>query len=292
MSKGGETHTQDLKTLNAAFKGYTDGSIDFYGDQIEAATGFTRRAFQTREVIWTDLIVEDDRLRTREIFIAALKGNKTYTRQYRIRDKAGAILWIQEWSQIVCSHTGQIDYITGIIVDITAAKTEELAMIERERRTGKYLTFTLGGEDYGIGLTAVREIVEILPITPVPHVSAAVKGVINLRGKVLPIVDLKERLGVEGESPGERRCIIVVEVARAEGTLLAGLLVDGVSDVLFIKGENIEDTPSTLSRSSTDYILGMAKIENRVRLLIDVSRTVGALDRPIEALSSRPDPLE
>jgi purine-binding chemotaxis protein CheW len=286
MSRSGGAHIQDLHSFNAAFKGYMDGSIDFYGDQIEAATGYRRQDFQSRQVIWTDLIVPEDRAPTREVFVAALKGNKTYTRQYRIRDKSGEVIWIQEWSQIVCAENGQIDHITGIIVDITEVKTEELARLESERRTGKYLNFTLGGEAYGVSLLKVREIIELVPITPVPNAPRSIKGVINLRGKVLPVMDLGERLEVTGERTGDRRCIIVVEVARAEGSMLSGLLVEGVSDVLFIKGDSIEDTPASLARSRTDYILGMAKIENRVRLLIDTDRTFRDLDLTAAGLSS------
>lgn len=285
MRGRGAFHIQNLKSFNVAFKGYIDGSIDFYGDQIETATGYSRQDFQSRKVIWTDLIVPEDRPRVKDIFVASLKGDKTYTRQYRIKVRSGEVLWIQEWSQIVCSDNGQVDHVTGIIVDITDAKIQELAHLERERRTGKYLMFVIGAESYGVGLARVMEIIELLPITPVPNAPSSIKGVINLRGKVVPVMDLKERLGVAGESPGERRCIIVMEVVQAEGSTLAGLLVDGVSDVLFIRGENIEDTPASLPGASTDYILGMAKIDDRVRLLLDVDRTFGDL-RPAAALSS------
>ncbi|MHC1744372.1 MAG: chemotaxis protein CheW [Syntrophobacteraceae bacterium] len=278
-------HIQNLKSFNAAFKGYMDGTIDFYGDQIEAATGYRRQDFQSRKVIWTDLIIPEDRRQAREVFVAALKGDKTYTRQYRILDKAGRTIWIQEWSQIVCSSDGQIDHVTGIIVDITDSKTAELARLACERRTGKYLTFTLAGEAYGIRLVKIREIIEIHPITPVPNAPVSILGVINLRGKVIPVMDLKQRLGLAAQASGDRRCIIVVEVARPEGALLAGLLVDEVSEVLAIRGESIEDTPPTLSRFRTEFILGMAKIEDRVRLLLDTDRVFGDLSLPGVPLS-------
>ncbi len=282
MSKRDDAHLQNLKSFNAAFKGYMDGSIDFYGDQIEAATGYPRQVFQSRTVIWTDLILPEDRKQAREAFVAALKGDKTYTRQYRIADKSGRIMWIQEWSQIVCSSNGQIDHVTGIIVDITESKTAELARLACEQRTGKYLTFTLAGESYGVSLVKIREIIEILPITPVPNAPHSILGVINLRGKVIPVMDLKARLGLTTGGLSDRRCIIVVEVTRSEGTLLAGLLVDEVSEVLTIRGESIEDTPVALSRFRTEYVLGMAKIGDRVRLLLDTDRIFGDLPLPGE----------
>lgn len=284
MNGAGQGTIQDLKSFSAAFKGYMDGSIDFYGDQIEAATGYRRQDFQSRAVIWTDLIVPEDRRHAREVFVAALKGDKTYMRQYRIRDKSGRIVWIQEWSQIVCSANSQIDHVTGIIVDITEAKTAELARLDSERRTGKYLTFTLAGEAYGIGLMKIREIIEMHPITPVPNAPQSILGVINLRGKVIPVMDLKRRLGLQGGSAADRRCIVVVEVARKGDSLLAGLLVDEVSEVLFIRGEDIEDTPASLLRSQTDYILGMAKIDDRVRLLLEADRIFEGLTLPPESL--------
>jgi len=152
------------------------------------------------------------------------------------------------------------------------------AMGERE---GKYLTFTLANEEYGIGILKIKEIIGMMPITPVPQTPEFVKGVINLRGKVIPVrgkvipvVDLRLRFGMEEIEYTERTCIIVVEIAGQAGTVLIGIVVDSVSEVLNIKGEDIEDTPTFGTKLNTDYILGMAKMEGGVKILLDIDRVL------------------
>jgi len=115
------------------------------------------------------------------------------------------------------------------------------AMSERE---GKYLTFSLAGEEYGIGILKVKEIIGMMAVTSVPQTPDFVKGVINLRGKVIPVIDLRLRFGIEREEYTERTCIIVVEISSSSGKVVIGIVVDSVSEVLNIKGEDIEDTPA------------------------------------------------
>ena len=145
------------------------------------------------------------------------------------------------------------------------------AMAQRE---GKYLTFILANEEYGIGILKIKEIIGMMPITPVPQTPAFVKGVINLRGKVIPVVDLRLRFGIEEIDYTERTCIIVVEIAGQSGTVQIGIVVDAVSEVLNIKGEDIEDTPTFGTKLNTDYILGMAKTEGRVKILLDIDKVL------------------
>ena len=116
-------------------------------------------------------------------------------------------------------------------------------------REGKYLTFALAGEEYGIGILKVKEIIGLMPITTVPQTPGYVKGVINLRGKVIPVADLRLKFGMEAMEYNERTCIIVVEVKGASQTILMGIVVDSVSEVLNIKGTDIEDTPNFGSQS-------------------------------------------
>ena len=116
-------------------------------------------------------------------------------------------------------------------------------------REGKYLTFALAGEEYGIGILKVKEIIGLMPITTVPQTPGYVKGVINLRGKVIPVADLRLKFGMEAMEYNERTCIIVVEVKGANQTILMGIVVDSVSEVLNIKGTDIEDTPNFGSQS-------------------------------------------
>lgn len=143
-----------------------------------------------------------------------------------------------------------------------------------EKREGKYLTFTLGGEDYGIGILKVKEIIGILPITTVPQTPIYMKGVINLRGKVIPIVDLRLKFGMPEAEHTDKTCIIVVEIAKEDRTVMIGALVDSVSEVLNIKGGDIEDSPNFGSRLNTDYILGMAKINSGVKILLDIDKVL------------------
>jgi purine-binding chemotaxis protein CheW len=111
-------------------------------------------------------------------------------------------------------------------------------------RDGKYLTFSLADEEYGIGILKIKEIIGMLPITSVPQTPEFVKGVINLRGKVIPVMDLRLRFGMPPIDYSERTCIIVVEIAGHTGTVQIGIVVDAVSEVLNIKGEDIEQTPT------------------------------------------------
>ena len=147
------------------------------------------------------------------------------------------------------------------------------AMAERE---GKYLTFTLANEEYGIGILKIKEIIGMMPITTVPQTPGFVKGVINLRGKVIPVVDLRLRFGMEAIDYTERTCIIVVEISGQTGTVLIGIVVDAVSEVLNIKGEEIEDTPTFGTKLNTEYILGMAKMEGGVKILLDIDKVLSA----------------
>jgi len=143
-------------------------------------------------------------------------------------------------------------------------------------RDGKYLTFTLAGEEYGIIILKVKEIIGMLPITTVPQTPPYVKGVINLRGKVIPVVDLRRKFGMDPMEYTERTCIIVVEIAGSVKTIPMGIVVDSVSEVLNIKSADIEETPSFGNRLDTDYILGMAKVGGGVKILLDIDRVMSA----------------
>ncbi|MCE5280967.1 MAG: chemotaxis protein CheW [Deltaproteobacteria bacterium] len=139
-------------------------------------------------------------------------------------------------------------------------------------KEGKYLTFALAGEEYGIGILKVKEIIGLMAITTVPQTPSYVKGVINLRGKVIPVADLRLKFGMEPMEYTDRTCIIVVEIRGAERTVLMGIVVDSVSEVLNIKGSEIEDTPNFGSKLNTAFILGMAKTNGSVKILLDIDR--------------------
>ena len=117
-----------------------------------------------------------------------------------------------------------------------------------------------------------------MPITTVPRTPDFVKGVINLRGKVIPVVDLRLKFEMEEIAYTERTCIIVVETSGQFGSVLIGIVVDAVSEVLNIKGDDIEDTPTFGARLDTEYILGMAKMNGKVKILLHIDRVLGAED--------------
>ena len=154
------------------------------------------------------------------------------------------------------------------------AETMDQAVKAMTEREGKYLTFSMADEEYGIGILKIKEIIGMMPITTVPQTPEFVKGVINLRGKVIPVMDLRLRFGMEPMDYSERTCIIVVEIEGASGTVFIGIVVDAVSEVLNIKGDSIEETPTFGTKLNTDYILGMAKMEGGVKILLDIDRVL------------------
>lgn len=156
---------------------------------------------------------------------------------------------------------------------------ENTGQIDRPADTdkeGKYLTFHLGREIYGIGILKVREIIGMLGITPVPQTPVFIKGVINLRGQVIPVVDLRLKFGMEDHGYTERTSIIVVVVQGQAGNIPIGIVVDSVSEVLQIKEDEIEDTPTFGTSVDTEFILGIAKKDAEVKILLDIDRVLSA----------------
>ncbi|MHC1768938.1 MAG: chemotaxis protein CheW [Verrucomicrobiia bacterium] len=140
-------------------------------------------------------------------------------------------------------------------------------------KPGRYLTFKLGRESYGLPVLGVREIICLCPITPVPKMPTYIKGVINLRGKVIPILDLRAKFQLSSEAFGERACIIVVQVGAPPATLiLMGAIVDAVEEVVQFGEGELEPTPDFGGSPDTGYILGMATIHGEVKTLLDLNR--------------------
>ena len=154
------------------------------------------------------------------------------------------------------------------------SKTIDLASGGREDLEGKYLTFALADEEYGIGILKVKEIIGMMPITSVPRTSAFVKGVINLRGKIIPVIDLRIKFGMKEIEYTERTCIIVVEIEKGRTDTLMGIVVDAVSEVINIKSTDIEETPALGSSMSFQYLLGMAKTGDGVKILLDIDQVL------------------
>jgi purine-binding chemotaxis protein CheW len=145
-------------------------------------------------------------------------------------------------------------------------------------RAGKYLTFQLGKEEFAVQVLHVREIMGVQEITAVPQMPYHVKGVLNLRGKVIPVVDLRLKFGMPETEYTQRTCIIVTQVQGESGAVLMGIVVDGVSEVLNLAGSEIEDTPDFGEEYSGGYLLGMAKVKGKVKILLDIERVLSTQD--------------
>lgn len=147
------------------------------------------------------------------------------------------------------------------------AKTKVMRGVE-----GKYLTFILCNEEYGLEILKVREIISMINVTMVPQTPDFIKGVINLRGKVIPVIDLRLKFGMPETDYTKETCNIVVDVHG----LLMGIVVDTVSEVLDIAEADIEPPPSFGSKIATDFILGMGKVKGKIKILLDIGKILSA----------------
>ncbi|GIW75229.1 MAG: chemotaxis protein CheW [Phycisphaerae bacterium] len=147
-------------------------------------------------------------------------------------------------------------------------------MQSTQTRAGKYLTFQLGSEGYGIPIGKVKSIIGYMDITAVPRTPPHVRGVINLRGQVISVIDLRSRLGMPTTERTDETCIVVVETQKGSRIVNTGLIVDKVSEVPHIPEDAIEDAPEFGSTVETQFILGMAKINSTVKILLDIDRIV------------------
>lgn len=154
--------------------------------------------------------------------------------------------------------------------ELTAARTAQ---------AGKFLSFILGEEEYGLEILKVQEINGMMGITRVPRTSDYVRGVINLRGRVIPIVSLRKKFKMAAVPDTEKTCIIVVQVKYSDREITMGIIVDEVSEVLNIGDGQIEPPPSFGGgMEEADFITGMGKLENKVVILLDIDRVMSGLD--------------
>ena len=160
---------------------------------------------------------------------------------------------------------------------------QPITAVEALQKAGKYLTFGLAEEEYGLEILKVREIIGLMDITAVPRTPDYVKGVINLRGKVIPVIDLRLKFSMSEAERTEETCIIVADV----GGLEMGIIVDRVSEVLDIAGDEIDETPSFGTNVDTEFILGMGKAEGKVTILLDISRVLTTTELSAVATSAR-----
>ncbi|MFA5322867.1 MAG: chemotaxis protein CheW [Smithella sp.] len=151
---------------------------------------------------------------------------------------------------------------------------KENQSVKVDSRAGKYLTFFLDREEYGVEILKVQEIIGRMPITPVPLISSYIRGVINLRGNIHPIMDLKIKFGMDETLITDETCIIVIKTA----SMMMGILVDKVSEVVNMNSADIEDVPSFGAEVNPEYLLGVGKTGGRVRLLLDIEKIITVSD--------------
>ncbi len=154
------------------------------------------------------------------------------------------------------------------------AEATSTSAVRAKNRTGKYLTFSLSNESYGVDVLKVREIIRFLKITPVPQMPAYVKGVINLRGKVLPVIDLRLKFGLDAAEASERTCIVVVRVLAGGHDITLGMIVDSVEEVINLNESEIEETPEFGAKVDTAYLMGMAKVKGTIKTLLDIDKVI------------------
>ena len=143
-----------------------------------------------------------------------------------------------------------------------------------DAKTNKHLTFCLGDEEYGLDILKVQEIIGIMSITRVPRTPKSVRGVINLRGKVIPVVDLREKFELGFVEDTDRTCIVVVQVAGNSGPTTMGVVVDEVSEVLDIADNEVEETPEFGGEVEAEFVQGIGKVDDRVVMLLDIDRVL------------------
>jgi purine-binding chemotaxis protein CheW len=143
-----------------------------------------------------------------------------------------------------------------------------------DHRVGKYLSFHVGPEEFAIGVLGVREIMGMQDVTAVPHTPVYVKGIINLRGKVVPVIDLRLKFGMPATEYTARTCIVVVDVPGDGASVLMGVIVDAVSEVVNIMSGEIENAPDFGEGVSIPYLIGIAKSKGKVKLLLDIEKVL------------------
>jgi purine-binding chemotaxis protein CheW len=158
------------------------------------------------------------------------------------------------------------------VADSSTKEATQAASVVKSAKSGKYITFTLAGEDYGLYILSVKEIIGMMKVTKVPKTPDFVRGVINLRGKIHPVIDLRKRFNLEMKEDDERTPIIIVEVTQGSSVQFIGIVVDTVSEVINVEKGDIEKSPAFGRTMDTSFILGLAKINNRVITLLDIDQ--------------------
>jgi purine-binding chemotaxis protein CheW len=163
----------------------------------------------------------------------------------------------------------------GAIVKMEQSVPEPVSMATGANdQQGQYLTFMLGGEVFAIGILSIKEIIEYGQLTEVPRMPASIRGVINLRGAVVPVIDLGARFGKQATSISRRTCIVIIEVQHEEEQQVVGVMVDAVNEVLDIPATEIEPSPSFGAKIRADFIKGMGKVEGKFVIILNADKVL------------------
>ena len=152
------------------------------------------------------------------------------------------------------------------------------------RLAGKYLTFQLGGEEYGVEILKVQEIIQMQKVTPVPGAPSFIRGVINLRGKVIPVVELRKKFSMPAADDTEKTVIIVMLIEKGDAEMTMGIIIDDVREVMDVAADSIEKTPALGSKVDTGFIMGICKAKGGVKMLLDIDKVL--TDSDLDAVSS------
>ena len=161
---------------------------------------------------------------------------------------------------------------------------------ENEAALAQYLSFQVAGESYAVGVLQAREIIEYTTVTRVPHAPAAVRGVINLRGSVVPVVDLAVKFGLPQSEIGRRTCVVIVECTIEGESMVMGVMADAVNHVLDLGPADIEPAPSFGTRVRAEYLKGMGKLEQGFVLLLDMDKLLSGQEAAVAQTASGPAP--
>ncbi|AKJ27673.1 chemotaxis protein CheW [Caldimonas brevitalea] len=176
------------------------------------------------------------------------------------------------------------------MTDLIATQRSAASVSPTVAEPAQYLTFMLGGEAFAIGILSIKEIIEYQGLTTVPMMPECVRGVINLRGAVVPVIDLQARLGRRSSEVTKRTCIVIVEVQGEDERQVVGVVVDVVNEVLEIAPADIEPAPTFGARIRTDFIAGMGKVRGKFVILLDVDTVLAIADELIGRAGAAHEP--